>query len=265
MPGWGAAPRYFSRLDGNVKETEFLDLSKPIVHVGGNLDDATLRPVEYNPLSPVYVNVLQDTIQELRETTGNTETSTGNVNSGVTAAAAIAALQRASGKGSRDASRGSYRAFSRLITMCVELIRQFYDLPRKFRILGEDGAQQFITYSNEHLKTQNPGEDFSARKPVFDIRIRAQQKNDYSAMAQNELAIQLYQLGMFQPKMADQALMCLEMMDFEGKDTLIRKISQGVQREKKLAEYMDLARNLAGEPALQQAIDADLAALEAGV
>ena len=255
----GATPRYFSRLDGNVKDSEFLDLTKPIVHVGGNVDDATLRPVDYNPLSQVYVNVLQDTIQELRETTGNTETSTGNVSSGVTAAAAIAALQRASGKGSRDASRGSYRAFLRLMNMCVELIRQFYDLPRKFRILGEDGGQAFVTYTNEHLKAQRlaglPGED---RKPIFDIRIEAMQKNDYSSMAQNELALQLYQLGMFQPQMAQQALLCLDMMDFEGKTALVRKISENVQRDQKLLEYMDLARNLSQEPELQAVIEEDL-------
>ena len=262
----GASPRYFSRLDGNVQEGEFLDLTKPIVHVGGNLDDATLRPVDYNPLSPVYVNVLQDTVQELRETSGNTETSTGNVNSGVTAAAAIAALQRASGKGSRDASRGSYRAFSRIVTMCVELIRQFYDLPRKFRILGEDGSQQFISYSNEHLKTQvleeAYGEPMGLRKPVFDLKILAMQKNDYSAMAQNELALQLYQLGMFNPRMADQALMCLDMMEFEGKDVLVRRITENVRKDAKLYEYMDLSMNLAREPELKETIARDMAELE---
>ncbi len=261
----GATPRYFSRLDGNVQETEFLDLSRPIVHVSGNLDEATLRPVAFNPLSQVYVNVLQDTVQELRETTGNTETSTGSVTSGVTAAAAIAALQRASGKGSRDSSRGSYRAFSRLITMCVELIRQFYDLPRKFRILGRDGAEEFITYTNEHLKAQHQGldfgEDMGYRLPVFDLRIISQQRNDYSAMAQNELAIHLYQLGMFQPAMAPQALMCLDMMDFEGKENLVRKISENMERDRKLSEYMELALNLSQEPALKQTILEDMASL----
>ena len=265
----GATPRYFSRLDGNVKESEFLDLSKPIVHVSGNLDDATLRPVDYNPLSPVYVSVLQDTVQELRETTGNTETSTGSVNKGVTAAAAIAALQRASGKGSRDSSRGSYRAFSRVIHLCVELIRQFYDLPRKFRILGADGTQEFITYSNEHLRPQPQGQelglDLGDRLPVFDIRIAAQQKNAYSSMAQNELALQLYQLGIFQPQMAQQALMCLDMMEFEGKEALVRKITENRDRDALLAEYMDLSMHLAQEPVLKETIARDMAALGAGL
>ena len=225
----GATPRYFSRLDGNVQEGEFLDLSKPIVHVSGNLDEASLRPVDYNPLSQVYVNVLNDTVQELRETSGNTETSTGNINSGVTAAAAIAALQEASGKGSRDSSRGSYRAFAKVVNMCIELIRQFYDLPRQFRIVGADGADRFISYTNARLRAQHQGEaygeDMGYRLPVFDIRILAQKKNPYTAMAQNELALQLYQLGMFQPAMAQQAILCLEMMDFEGKDGLIQKIA----------------------------------------
>lgn len=132
----GATPRYFSRGDGSVNEQEFLDLSKPIVHVSSASEDA-LRQIGHNRLDGVYVNVLDRTVQELRETSGNTETSTGNLASGVTAASAIAALQEASGKGSRDSTQSSYRAYSRIVELCIELIRQFYDLPRQFRITGE--------------------------------------------------------------------------------------------------------------------------------
>lgn len=52
-------------------------------------------------MSDIYVSVLNSKIQELRETSGNNEASTGNTPSGVTAASAIAALQEAPGKTSR--------------------------------------------------------------------------------------------------------------------------------------------------------------------
>ena len=87
----GATPRYFKRMDGGVNEEEFLDLSKPLVNVNGNLGEDSLRQIDFSPLDGIYVNVLDRTIQELRETSGNTETSTGNISSGVTAASAIAA------------------------------------------------------------------------------------------------------------------------------------------------------------------------------
>lgn len=225
----GAVPRYFSRQDGNVNEGEFLDLSKPIVHVNGSVDEASLRQINFNQLPGVYVNMLDRSIQELRETTGNTETSTGTA-SGVTAASAIAALQEASGKGSRDATQTSYRAFSRICKMVVELIRQFYDVPRTFRIMGEMGQEQFVTYSNRGLlpvaQGMAFGQDMGYRKPEFDIKVSAQKKNVYTRVSQNELALQFFKMGFFNPQLTDQTMMCLEMMDFDGKDELMQKVAR---------------------------------------
>lgn len=225
----GAVPRYFSRQDGNVNEGEFLDLSKPIVHVNGSVDEASLRQINFNQLPGVYVNMLDRSIQELRETTGNTETSTGTA-SGVTAASAIAALQEASGKGSRDATQTSYRAFGRICKMVVELIRQFYDVPRTFRIMGEMGQEQFVSYSNKGLLPVAQGvafgQDMGYRKPEFDIKVSAQKKNVYTRVSQNELALQFFKMGFFNPQLTDQTMMCLEMMDFDGKDELMQKVAR---------------------------------------
>lgn len=226
----GAVPRYFSRQDGNVNEEEFLDLGKPIVHVNGSVDEASLRQINFNQLPGVYVNMLDRSIQELRETTGNTETSTGSASSGVTAASAIAALQEASGKGSRDATQTSYRAFGRICKMVVELIRQFYDVPRTFRIMGEMGQEQFVSYSNSGLlpvaQGMAFGQDMGYRKPEFDIKVSAQKKNVYTRVSQNELALQFFKMGFFNPQLTDQTMMCLEMMDFDGKDEMMQKVSR---------------------------------------
>ena len=138
----GATPRYFQRMDGAINEEEFLNLANPVIHVSGNLGEDSIRTVDYRPLSGNYLEMRTSIINELRETSGNTETSVGLINAGVTAASAIAALQEASGKGSRDATRASYRAYGQIISMCIELIRQFYDLPRQFRITGQLGIEQ---------------------------------------------------------------------------------------------------------------------------
>ena len=245
----GAIPRYFSRGEGSINEKEFLDLSKPIVHSAGGVDDNALRPIEHKSLDGVYVNVLDRTIQELRETSGNTETSTGNISSGVTAASAIAALQQASGKGSRDSTLGAYRAYSEIVNLCIELIRQFYDMPRQFRILGQYGAEEYITYVNQDLQLQSQGASFddkeNFRLPVFDIKVSAQKKNVYTKVTQNELAIQFFQLGFFNPQLTDQALMCLDMMEFDGKDGIMQKVSQNGTIFQKLLQYMQLALTFA--------------------
>lgn len=260
----GSTPRYFARQDGAVNDKEFLDLSKPIVHVNGNLGDDSLRQIDFSPLDSIYVNVLDRTIQELRETSGNTETSTGNIASGVTAASAIAALQEASGKGSRDSTQAAYRAYSKIVDICIELIRQFYDLPRQFRIIGSYGAQQFINYSNAGLMPQYQGNDFGVdmgyRLPVFDIKVSAQRKTTYTKVTQNELALQFFQLGFFNPNMTDQALSCLDMMEFDGKDEIMQKIAQNGTIQQKLIQYMQLALVLAQEshPDMVQGLSQDI-------
>lgn len=266
----GSAPRYFARQDGAINEAEFLDLSKPIVHVSGDVSEQFLRRVEHTPLDGMYVNVLDRTIQELRETSGNTETSTGSTSSGVTAASAIAALQEASGKGSRDSTQATYRAYMQIVSMCIELIRQFYDLPRQFRIIGEYGSQQFISYNNAGIKPQHQGsafgEDMGYRLPVFDIKVSAQKRNVYTKITQNELALQFFQLGFFNPQMADQTLMCLDMMEFDGKDEIMQKVSKNGGLYQKLMEYMQLALGFAQmvQPQMAESIAQDIMATMQG-
>ena len=259
----GATPRYFTRSDGSINEEEFLDLTKPLVHVPNASEDA-LRRIEHDSLDGVYVNVLDRVIQELRETSGNTETSTGNISSGVTAASAIAALQQASGKGSRDSTQGSYRAYADIVEIIIELIRQFYDIPRKFRILGQYGADEYVTYTNNNLQLQHQGydlgKDMEYRLPVFDIKVSAQKKNVYTKVSQNELALQFFDKGFFNPQMTDQALMCLDMMEFDGKDGIMQKVAQNGTMYQKLLQYMQLALAFAqqADPAAAEAIAQDI-------
>jgi hypothetical protein len=260
----GATPRYFARGDGSVNEEEFLDTSNAIVHVTGNLGEDSLRRVETNSLDGIYVNFLDRVIQELRETSGNTETSTGSAASGVTAASAIAALQEASGKGSRDSTKTSYRAYSAIVEICIELIRQFYDLPRQFRITGQMGEQQFVSYTNAGIQPQNQGGAFGVemgmRLPVFDIKVSAQKKNVYTKITQNELAMQFFQLGFFNPQMSDQALMCIELMDFDGKDSVMQAIAKNGTMMQKLIQYMQMTLMLAQQvrPDMVQGISQDI-------
>ena len=247
----GAVPRYFSRADGNVNEEQFLDLDQALVKVSGNVDEATLRRIEHNSLDGNYIAMLDRTIDELRQTSGNTESSTGTATSGVTAASAIAALQEASGKGSRDSTQSAYRAFTKIVNLCIELIRQFYDMPRQFRIVGEFGTQQFISYTNNGIQPQSQGmafgQDMGFRLPVFDVKVSAQKKNVYTKVSQNELALQLFKMGFFNPQMtvAQQALTCLEIMDFDGKDEIMQKISKNANCMGKLLQYMQMALQMA--------------------
>ncbi len=223
-------PRYFAATSAGVNEEEFLDWSRPIVHVEGTLDDARLKPVTVNTLSSIYPNILEMKISELKETAANRDMSSGGTTGGVTAASAIAALQEAGNKAARDMIAGSYRRYTQLGYLCIELVRQFYDEMRSFRITGPNGSR-YEEVSGQSLREQVVGTaaDGSAqtRRPVFDISIQPQKRNPFSRLSQNELAKELYSLGFFNPERAQEAIGALELMEFEGKSKVLRQITEG--------------------------------------
>ena len=246
-----AKPRHFIRSDGSVNEAEYADTTKDFIHVDGSLGQDSILPVQGKPLNNVYIEVLHDKIDELKETTGNRDISTGGTTSGVTAASAIAAMQEAGSKLSRDNNKASYRAFRKVVLMVIELIRQFYDLPRCFRIIGENGTARFVEYSNANLQPQmqgiEMGVDMGYRLPLFDVEITAQKASPYSKMSQNELALQFFGAGFFNPQMSDQALACLEMMDFDRKQGIMQRIAQnGMMYKAAMMMQQQMAPGVAG-------------------
>ena len=224
-----ATPRFFVRSDGAVNENEYADWTRPFVHTNGNLGSDSIAPIQTAGLDSVYVAILQSKIAEMKETAGTRDVANGGTAGGVTAATAIAALQEAGGKLSRNMIDDGYEAFSDVVTLCIELIRQFYSLPRQFRLLGVMGQEEFVSYDSRGLQPQavDDGVVSGYRVPEFDLEVSAQDENPYKTMEYNQLALQLFQMGFFRADMADQALRCLELMDFKNKDRLMSSILRG--------------------------------------
>ena len=225
-------PKHFINNQGGVNEDEILDPDIPIVHVNGSGSiSESITPFVKSELNPMYVNVLNQKITELRETSGSTAAAQGGAPAGVTAYSAIAAMQEASSKPSRDLIRAGYRRFKDVCYMIIELIRQFYDTPRVFRITGDTAGQaQYVEFDNSMMQGQTvmgaTGEEYKESMPVYDIKVRPNKQTAYSRMAQNELAKELYGAGLFAPQNADSALAVLDMMQFEGKDKVEEKVRQ---------------------------------------
>lgn len=229
-------PQYFIRQDGSINEEEFMDIRKPLKHTNGSLGTDSLRAVEVNDIGSA-MNTLQHHIDAIKYITGSTDVVNGSTPQGVTAASGIAALQEAAGKTSKDSNKAAYRVYKELVYMVIERLRQFYTVPRIFRITGEQGtSSEYVQYDNSGLQVQQipnlPGQEPGLRLPVFDIEVHAQRETVFNKMANNELAIQLWGLGAFNPNLVDQVLMMLEMMDFRDKDKLKEMLEQqGTIRE----------------------------------
>ena len=267
---WNAKPRYFCKDGTGINKEQFADVHNTIVEYTGAVEN--IIPIKGIPVGGNAIALYQQKVDELKETSSNRDFSQGGTASGVTAASAIAALQEAGNKTSRDMIKASYRSFTRIVRMVVELIREFYDQPREFRITGENG-DEFVTYSNANIKpvaNMVMGVDAGSRKPVFDIKITSQKASPFSRIAQNELAKELYGMGMFNPELADQALITLEMMDFEGRENIIRKVTEnGTMMQQMMQMQMQImqmagvidqltGKNLSGAVGGQPVVDPEM-------
>ena len=233
-----ATPRFFIRSDGAVNENEYADWTRPFVHTNGNLGSDSIAPIRAGSLDSVYVAILNNKIGEMKETAGNRDVANGGTASGVTAGTAIAALQESSGKLSRNMIDDGYEAFADVVTLCIELIRQFYELPRQFRLLGAMGTEEFVSYDHSGLqpRVMDDGVTVSYRVPEFDLEIGAERESPYRTAEANQLALQLFQMGFFRDDLADQALRCLELMEFKNKDRLAEVIAQGRTQARETAQ-----------------------------
>ena len=215
--------RFFVRRSLGLNVDDFADYSKPFVEFDGNLEDA-LKPID-TPTIPAFVLQYQtNKIEELKETSGNRDFSQGTTSGGVTAASAIAALQEAASKLSRDMIRAAHNAFTEECYLVIELIRQFYTEPREFRIDDGKGGYEFVDYDNANIAAETSADGILKSKPIFDLQVTAEKKSPFSRAAQNEMAKELYSMGLFNPDVAEPALVCLDMMDFEGKDEIKKKV-----------------------------------------
>ena len=231
--------RYVLSDAAGVNEEELADFSRDIVHVVGRLGDDSFRPLQTTGLQGNSLSYRNSRIEELKEISGNRDMTQGGTAGGVTAASAIAAMQEAGSKLSRDMLKSAYRAFAKECYLIIDLMRQFYDEERIFRIIGETGRSEFVHFSGAALRAQAlpdvGGVELGSREPVFDIVVSAEKKSTFSRLSQNETAKECYQLGFFAPRNADAALAALEMMDFEG----IEKVRQRVRQNGTLAQRLE--------------------------
>ena len=261
--------RYLVKANSGISQEDFMNFENDIVECETNLDDDHFRELRVSPLPASVINYMSMRVDELKEPPGNRDFSQGQATAGVTAASAIAALQEAGSKLSRDMIAASYNAYEQMNRMVLELIRQFYEETRFFRVVGENGMDEFVEYDNRNIREQvmeeMMGVEQGFRKPIFDIKIVAEKQSPFARISQNELAIQLYNLGVFNPQMADQTLGMLDMMEFEGKDAVIQKVRENQQMLQQIQMLQEQVAQLTAMIDMQNGTNLSGAAAESGM
>ena len=225
-----AKPRYLTKAGSGVNVAELADYTKDFVEVTGDPTTAVFQlPVQQ--LDAGIMDFRERKIMEMKEISGNRDFNQGGAVSGVTAASAISMLQEAGNKLSRDSIKASYRAFANECRLVIELIRQFYEESRIFRITEPNGSLRFLHFDNSAMRARPTaplmGVELGVREPAFDIKISAQKQSPFNQISHNQFVMEMFEKGLFNPVLAAQASSAVALMNFEGKDKMLRGILAG--------------------------------------
>ena len=266
----GSRPRYFASADNTISQEQLNDPSQRIVRVEGRVDEEHLKIIDTKEISGNYITYLRDLIEQMKFCTANQDVNNGAAPAGVTSYSALSALQETSGKKPRDTNRTFYDAFSDVMYMFLELVRQFYTTPQQFRIDSPDGQREYVSYTNAGLQ---PVEQIAAngetvyRLPEFDIEIAVEKANPYKTLEHNEFILQLYNLGAFNPQNVDQAMALVHHMDFDEKEEIIETIKRNKTLTDLLLQYQKIALSLAQQvdPAMADQLAKTIVSADAGI
>lgn len=243
--------RYFIKdSDVDFNMDDFSNPDKKFIRVSGGVGDDRIRPIQVQALPNFIYEYMNFLITEQKETSNNKDISTGSTGSGVTSGAAIAALQEAGNKTSRDMLKGTYRVYAEACRLVIELIRQFYTEERCFRVVLADGGIEYKMISSQMLKPTTAAGII--REPIFDVKVSAQKSSPFSRVAQNEMAQNLYNIGAFNPDNIDATLVMLSIMDFDGKDQVIEKLNTQKSLQQQVSIFNSVIQNLMSNPATAQ-------------
>ena len=237
---------------GLVPTDQFADVSKTIIEMNGSLKEGEdFHRLQATPLPSSIMEHRNMKIAELKEVSGANDFSRGAATGGVTSATAILALQEAGNKLSRAMVAATYDAYVELCNMALELIVQFYDEPRKFRITNDQGEPEYIEFSNQMMKEKPVEIDgvqtAETRRPIYDIDCHAEKQSHFAAYASNEIAKELFNMGFFSPEMAPAALTALKLMSFDGKEQVEKSISQMYQQQMEMQQATSQAQQAVGQ------------------
>ena len=261
--------KHLIRRDLGVNLNDLMDTSVDVVEFEGSLSEENYKQYQSKSLAAFIFNHRARKIEELKDVGTTMDFNRGDGGAGVTAASAIALLQEAGNKTSRDMLDMSYEALTEVFALVVERMRQFYTVTKTIRLETNNPQQpyNYIDYSNKGLvdqETEQEGQLFT-RRPYFDIKVVPEKKSPYSQIAHNEMAKELNMMGFFNPESAQGSLVALEMMKFEGKEKVKEQIQANNQFQQQFMQMQQMIQQMQMENVKMKAIIQEKAGVDMGI
>lgn len=177
------------------------------VHRGENLNGVSW--FQTAPLPGYMIQYVQSIREAIKEESGANDFSRGRVNSGVTAASAIAALREAASKRARMVVRSVHGAFAEAVRLEIEVEREFSVFTRRVAVTG-GGETRLVPFTGDMLNYLSP---YDNTLPLeFAVSVKAQKESEFSTAGHNETVLRLVETGMLPPSAG------LRLMKFDGKE-----------------------------------------------
>lgn len=225
-------PKWIVKKSADVNVEQLTNMKNEVVEAQ-QINEENIRKIEIATVAQNVMEHRQTKIEELKEVSANRDFAQGGTTGGVTAAQAITALQEAGNKTSRALINDSYDAYKEIVMLTIELMREFFDRDRVYRITGSDGKSEYRSFSQSNLTVAKPITDalgfvkYSEYKDIsFDIDIVPQRQNTFQKESQNQLFMQLWTSGFFAPGNLDASLIALKNMNFDGKEALVQDLNE---------------------------------------
>lgn len=145
-----AKNRLLVRKSAQLDMKALCDFDQNIIE-GANIDEESVRWFQSKPLSQMATQQMLQFQTDIKQDSGQSQWTRGETAGGVTAAAAISALQEAGGKITREHSLMLNQGFKQIVTQILWLVCQFYDNRKEQMITGRDGKSREVMMSSEHL------------------------------------------------------------------------------------------------------------------
>lgn len=208
----GARPRLMVNRSAGLDVEALRDEEQEII-LADRIDESAMRWQESAPLAPYAVQMLQTKCDMLKAESGQNAASRGELPATSTSGTAISMLQAAGSKRTNLHQATINQAFLKMVRQVVSNLCTFgsrdasYHTKDGYAVLGQQDALGQWEY---------------------DLQVRLQRMPKYESVYQNQLLMQLVQMGALPAKMA------FALMDLSNKEVILRAIEEA--EEKKGAE-----------------------------
>jgi hypothetical protein len=215
--------RMLVQKNSGIDERQLADFRVNIVE-GNSIDEGSVRWLESKPLNSMVVNQLFQYQNDMKQDSGQSQFSRGEVTGGVDAASAIQLLQNAGSKITRLRTATLSDGFRKIVEQILWLAAEFYTDERVAYIAGDSMQAVPVRLSSKVLMGENRKKG-SLEPPPYTVRIEIQRSNPAAVQAMNDLYIQAYtmsaQAGQVFPLTA-----LFQLLNVEGKERVIPVLQQ---------------------------------------